>query len=356
MKCEQCRKTIQSEYLEVDGYLYHKECFICAKCNQLMGSSFRKHRGNFYHPHCYKEKVGLVCHACSKILEDKWVEDGGKRYHPQCVQKFCDICRQQIQGDYFKDKEGQYHESCYLNRKAPRCCVCEAPIKSKYILDKWGNKAHRRHNGRKINSCDYCSRIISNSSSNGGFKYGDGRHVCGICKLTSVEDNRRIHYSMMRVLKILSAAPAYFSGIPGGVPIKLVDRPTLTRLSGLRPDQGQGFTLSDITTRDGKRIKIKFQIFILNGMPQLQFESVLAHELLHVWLIQKEIKLPHIETEGFCNLGAELVYSSENSNFAQHLLQQLEQNPDRVYGGGYRKMKKRLKRIGWQRLKASFLN
>jgi hypothetical protein len=86
-------------------------------------------------------------------------------------------------------------------------------------------------------------------------------------------------------------------------------------------------------------------------MPRLEFEAVLAHELLHVWLLEKDIQLSKKETEGLCNLGSALVYQADNSKLAERLLEKMESSSDRLYGKGFRKMKDKLQRLGWKGLK-----
>lgn len=357
MRCKYCAKTVTGRYVKAEGYVFHPECFVCGKCKKAIEGPYQKIGRKFYHPACYKEKTGLVCGKCGKLLGDSWVVHKGKKYHEGCLELRCDICGRAITGEYTYDKNGKYHKDCFLNHKSPRCGVCDAPIVGRYVTDRWGNKAHMEHNGEKTAVCDYCSRVISFSTSNGGYNYSDGRVVCGICKFTAVEDERRVRSSLSRVLKLLAAAPAGFDGIPGDIPVQLVDRYTLKRLGGaVLPEGGRGLTLSNITYQDKQRVKVEYRIYILSGIPQLNFEGVLAHELLHVWLIEKDIRLSQKEAEGFCNLGAALVYRADDSAFGRFLLEQMEESPDRMYGKGYRKMNDRLRRLGWKRLKESFFS
>ncbi|MCP5103463.1 MAG: protein DA1 [bacterium] len=354
MSCKHCGKSITGEYVKAEGYAFHPGCFVCGKCDKTISGSYQKVGRKFYHPVCYKEKTGLVCRKCGNVLDDTWVEHKGKKYHSQCLQLRCDICGKAITGEYSYDKNGKYHKNCFLNHKSPRCDVCDSPIVGKYMIDSWGHKAHFNHNREKTTICEYCARIISYSTSNGGYNYSDGRVVCGICKLTAVEEERRIRQSLLRVSVLLAAQPAGLDGIPGDIPIQLVDRYTLKRLGGSHlPGNGQGLTLSNITLEDKKRVKVEYHIYILSGIPQLNFDAVLAHELLHVWLIERDIKLSQKEAEGFCNLGSALVYQADDSKFARVLLERMESSPDRMYGKGYRQMKDRLRRLGWKRLKES---
>ena len=53
--------------------------------------------------------------------------------------------------------------------------------------------------------------------------------------------------------------------------------------------------------------------------------------------------------EGFCNLGSRAVYMTETADaaLAGVLLQQMESDPDPVYGDGYRQMKDIMEQQGW---------
>ncbi len=342
--------------MSAEGYAYHPECFVCAKCGKKISGGFQSHKGNVYHGTCYKEKLGYFCASCGKLLRDAWIVHEGKKYHSDCLNLYCVICGQSISGEYTYDEKGNYHKSCFINARSPRCSVCEQPIVGEYLKDPWGHISHMAHGNHKTRTCDYCTRIVSNHTSNGGTAYNDGRIVCGVCQLTAVTTVSRIIESQKRVLKLLASTPASFTDIPHKVPVQLVDRTTLNRLAGRKlSDHGQGLTNSKVITQGNKRIKIEHHVYILYGMPQLAFEGVLAHELLHVWLNEHNIKMSEKETEGFCNLGQAMVYEKDNSKLAQSFLEQLENSDDRIYGKGYRKMKKQLQRYGWTRLKRLLL-
>ncbi len=352
MKCLACGKPVTGEYVVVDRHAFHTHCFSCRKCGEAISGHYQEHKGYFYHSACYKAKMKLICSSCGKILDDSWVEHEGKKYHQQCLHIQCDICGSPITGTYTYDEGGKYHRQCFLSRKAPRCCACDEPIVGKYLEDQWGNRSHLSHAMVKAQTCDYCSRIISFSTSNGGYHYSDGRVVCGICKLTVVDDERRVKDSYHRVLNLLATSPAAIDDIPKSLPLQLVDRKALKRKKAVRvSEHAEGITQTRETFRDRRRVHSDYQIFLLHGMPRLEFEAVLAHELLHVWLIENGIKMSPKDTEGFCDLGAAMVYKAENSRMSKILLKRMEERTDRIYGKGYRKMNRKLKNMGWSSFK-----
>ena len=111
-----------------------------------------------------------------------------------------------------------------------------------------------------------------------------------------------------------------------------------------------GYTKTIVKRENKKVISIEHSIFILDRLPRLKFEGVLAHELIHVWLNAREIKMPLKDIEGFCNLGAALIYQKDGTANGSSYLKSMSEDSDPVYGDGYRKMSRKLQNIGWKAL------
>ena len=79
----------------------------------------------------------------------------------------------------------------------------------------------------------------------------------------------------------------------------------------------------------------------------IEFEAVLAHELLHVWIYRNHITLQTDIAEGLCNLGSALIYKNDGTYFSNIHLQAMEKDPHSIYGDGYRHMKIQLEKLGW---------
>ena len=79
------------------------------------------------------------------------------------------------------------------------------------------------------------------------------------------------------------------------------------------------------------------------GLPKIEFEAVLAHELLHVWINHNKIDLSFEEEEGFCNLGRYLIYNNDQTHFSNIHLKAMEKNQDidMIVCGGIRKQDKK---------------
>ncbi|MBF0106687.1 MAG: protein DA1 [Deltaproteobacteria bacterium] len=74
-------------------------------------------------------------------------------------------------------------------------------------------------------------------------------------------------------------------------------------------------TLFDKYKKTGQR----HQIFILYGLPKIEFAGVLAHEFIHVWQNENNFKLSPMHAEGLCNLASYWIYLEDSSDFAQYL-------------------------------------
>ena len=93
-----------------------------------------------------------------------------------------------------------------------------------------------------------------------------------------------------------------------------------------------------------------YEVNILWGLNQIEFEAVLAHELLHVWIDYNNLKINNDKLEGFCNLGSSLVYKSYDLKLADILQKSIEEDNDPTYGRGYVYMNFLLEHHGWNEL------
>ncbi|MBT3468390.1 MAG: protein DA1 [Opitutae bacterium] len=236
----------------------------------------------------------------------------------------------------------------------PKCVICVRPLDDIFLIDPWGNQFHERHD-TQTPICFSCGRVISKATSHGGRRLLDGRFICGICGQTSVSTGNQVRNARDSALKILSSIG--IRDFPREVGIRLVDRLELNKLTkGMSlHTQGEmrGLTKSVETLEGNRRVSTRHTIFLLQNLPALELQGILAHELMHVWLFEKNIKLSLREAEGFCNLGNYLVFSRNPSAMASYLLKKLETDKDPVYGEGFRLQKSKLNKLGWLRFLAN---
>jgi len=230
----------------------------------------------------------------------------------------------------------------------PNCTICLQPLQGEFSVDAWGNRFHSHHENEGV-FCFSCSRIISEGVTQGGYIYSDGRHLCSLCQTSVVKEDSVIQNSYRSVLNQLESVG--IQNIPRDLSIELVGLDQLNKNSGnLAHAKLKGFTKMELLNTSKNNQAYTYQMFLLNGLPKIEFEAVLAHELLHVWLHEQKAVLSLEKTEGFCNLGSLLIYENDGTQFSMIHLQAMEKEPNPIYGVGYRFMNSRLNELGWNKL------
>ena len=291
----------------------------------------------------------IRCSYCKENIKNQFIIINKIKYHKQCyknhIQPKCNICKKNIVGIYNIENGKKYHEQCYDNFLLPKCDICIKPIKNTYIVDKWNNKYHKSHKF-KLPNCDSCTRIICNNITKGGLKVSSERDVCNLCKPFLV-NKKKLVYNFARQVKN-ELKEVGIENLPKNIPIKLVQsRKELKKLSKIKHLNLSGYTKYEYESLNGRIIKKSYMIYILSNLHQTEFKSVLAHEFLHVYLFENNYQLSPEIREGFCNLGSELIYKNDNSKYSTLKLENMKNNPDPVYGLGFKKMSKLLEQNGW---------
>ena len=234
-----------------------------------------------------------------------------------------------------------------LKIKSITCIVCKQPIVGEYTIDSWGNAAHKNHNSKKTEFCNSCFRIIEESPIFKSKTLLDGRKLCFQCSLTKVENLTVAQKSFRDIKEIYSKFNLL--NIPDTVKLQLVSLTEMKRIAKTTSNFTRGLTATQYTALLNQR-KFSHNIYVLIGLPKLEFDAVLAHEMLHVFLTENNITLPYHKMEGFCNLGSYLIYARDKSKHGQVMLAHMEKNPDHAYGVTFREMKSILLKFGWREL------
>ena len=311
--CAHCGNPIRSgNYAMVDGKAYHPEHFLCAYCGKPIGESqFYRDNGNYYHPDHYAQHIAPRCEFCGEPIIGEYVKSEGKTYH--------------------KDHYNKY--------VALKCSFCGLVINGDYTKTFWGESYHKYHNGKAV-KCDYCSRYISDAGTGGGVKYNDGRNICGICLSTVITDYAVAKHIFNEVKKELRSYGININW--NDIGFYLVDRNYISQLSNENRviEQQTGFTYHRFETLNGQIHSRKFDVYILSGMPEINFISTAAHELMHVWLyLNASFDMDKSLSEGSANYASYLVLRNRRVDRARFLIENLESDRDPVYGGGYRRVK-----------------
>ena len=224
------------------------------------------------------------------------------------------------------------------------CTICSEPLQNEFLIDAWGNPFHPKHQKEGI-FCNSCSRIISQKVTKGGYRYNDERHICSLCQITVVQNESEMKSSYLSVLSQLDSIG--INTLPNKINIELINLIELNNKTGYQNHGNiKGYTFIDKSNIH----KLTYTVFILFGLPKVEFEAVLAHELLHVWIEFNGVNLKPLIKEGFCNLGSFLIYYNDNTKFSKIHLDAMDNDIHPIYGDGYRKMKNNLDLIGWTSL------
>lgn len=184
-----------------------------------------------------------------------------------------------------------------------------------------------------------------------GYKLEDGRHICGECYKTAVNDmdeavkifkdvrkkmadrlglstSHRIKLRMVDMQAMQRRSPGYTHGIELGLfmfeaTVKTTVKNRLT-LTGNKQET------------ETYRENVSYSIFFLNNTPRKKLIEVFAHELGHDYMQEYYPNVLSIKfKEGFCELCAFLI----NKIYGQpEMNRRIINNPDLTYGGGFRIM------------------
>jgi hypothetical protein len=313
IRCFACKGEIRSAYIVVEGNYYHAAHFVCKKCGRQIQGSYQKLFDNYYHPECYEKETAVKCDFCDRIITGEIITHDQKFYHPECYKKFI----------------------------VPKCSVCMKPLEGEYKIDVYGNKFHSFHVG-VLDQCEICSRIISSSLTNGGRYYEDGRHICNLCYEKAVFSQSVVKELLSKVIDKLNEMGISLN--KNNISVQAVDKNELKRISGIdKINWLEGFiseSQTDFVNMKKKKTIYNHKIYVLNGLPSLNLEVILAHELMHAWAAENTnvIQPPDVR-EGSCNFISYQYLLSSIDPDVKYLIISMDRNPDPVYGTGFQKIK-----------------
>lgn len=308
--CNFCREPIKSQYVEFDGKFYHPIHFLCDNCSRVIGTE----------PYYIKDNH-KYCNKC--YLEE---------FAPKCA-----YCGDPVEGEYIIYNGKEYHKFCYEFKVALRCALCGEVIQGEYLVDYWGNHYHKDHE-TDHHQCEYCGRFISEAITGGGTQYADGRHICNICAKSTVTKNRHALRLLEEVRDKLAIEGIY---VTDKIILNLVGRNKLKKLTDNRMADPAGFTKYEWKSLLSATISSQAYIYILDGLPEIEFIATAAHEIMHVWQYAdgKKNNLPAL-CEGSCNYATYLVLQHYPADETAYKLENMEDDPHEYYGEGYRRVKK----------------
>ena len=319
--CKACGRPILGGYLDALGVMWHPEHFVCAGCGRpITDASFQEHQGAPYHDACYLNQVAPRCAYCGKPLTGQYLVHDGKTYH----------------------------QECYRDRVVPRCAYCGRPLMGEYLVDHWGTKYCKEHQGQ-YPSCSFCGRLVPTEQQE--HRSGSDQDVrCPICRATAVETIEQAQPVFRKLIQWVNSQGLMYNNLH--LHLELCDRVKLAVLLQNRAEpHSLGVTSSSTYTQNGQVTHTQVDgIAVLRGMPSTLFQGVTIHELGHAWLAVHAIRpLPLWAEEGFCELLSYRYYMELATDEGCYHAKNIEQNPNPVYGNGFRRIRAQADAMGFQR-------
>ncbi len=262
----------------------------------------------------------------------------------------CGACNQPVTTRSKKVGKSSYHLACF------QCAACSKSFRGgdRFQLDQWGTLAHVTHVTQMFD-CGSCGRLFPRRGASRDQIYPDNRVACRVCRDDAILDLEELKSLRNEVTVILESVGIARPG--GAVELKLVSKRELDNEAKRIHVGGnlKGLTVSrfrTVSSKKGSETTFFHAVYVLFGLPKSEIRSVIAHELMHVWLNERQVEAPADVIEGFCNLGSDHVLRQDTTRVAWILMDNMKTNPSPAYGGGYRKMIARLGQVGWPRILA----
>lgn len=164
--------------------------------------------------------------------------------------------------------------------------------------------------------------------------------LCRRCAATSVRTQADVKRMLPRIkrqlvaLGIRTVSPVQVKLIPPG------------KLHGIAGDHALGVTVSQ-----GEKV---IDLLILQDLPLLKFGTTVTHETMHSFMTQNGFgRIPAHIAEGLCQLLAYAWVIRQDGMLATAERKQIEDNPDPVYGDGFRQAYEAVRRAGVKRTLAT---
>ncbi len=200
--------------------------------------------------------------------------------------------------------------------------------------------------------CSSCSSIMAKESQ---YALPDGRYLCSVCRAQVIsQPDQILKIKKLVINRLIDEGVRFQEKRLESVPIEIVNVNRLAQLRNQPPSitqKGLTLTRSEMTLGGklfGSTPKMSHHIYILDNLIKIEFAGTLAHEIMHVWQNENQIKLAAPQCEGLCNLGSWLAYNTIKSSKTPYFLKVMQENPDPVYGDGFRHVYSKYQQVGWE--------
>lgn len=303
---------------------------------------------------------------------------------PLCLTALdCSVCNRRISGEYLKNQQGDaFCSKRCIATTFPKCTQCRRAcekgaytLMEKVFCSQACVKKHFRcasclagmdnivtmHTcwGENILICQKCSKgppCYYCSIPGASVRLRDNRRICRKCRSTVVSNPDEVRKIFNQIRRNL--AQWYGFDRMHVIQFRIVSIDQLTKLTGsiYRPENGRQMALMRYRSETIRKVdrlgnvkqeipgKETCQIYVVYNVPKDMLIDALVHELTHDHLRHNVGKVKNLANEeGFCELVASL-YNAKIGN--GYLNKRKLKNPDKIYGDGFRKMRRIFLRNG----------
>lgn len=215
-----------------------------------------------------------------------------------------------------------------------RCSVGLETIEGSYYTNFFGDTFCTNHL-KSLHFCFSCHRPIARNTTHGGVRYPDNRTTCNICLRSVVNTVDMAREIAENVRAVMDDYGINLYGIK--FPLYLVN---LYQMNQLTNTNSVGLTCKRWIMRGNRIIGRKIdKVLILDGLSELYYSSVIAHEFMHVFLFMKHFpRLNPIVEEGVAELSTYLWLKKQKpSDTVNYRMKYLFNNSNPIYCQGFKK-------------------
>ena len=228
-----------------------------------------------------------------------------------------------------------------------KCFYCGDRLVFTHYKDIYGQHCCKSHVDDE-NTVGYCMECLKLTKTAGNI-IPDGRLICPDCLKIAVSPKRPFDWILKQVVARLHDA--------GFTDLRVDDitiwTATSQEMAAYKKSQVSVFNEGFCSLQQNGKIKI----YVQSHHTKIHFAGVLAHELVHSWCFKHGLlSIPDQIAEGICNLASYYVYHTIDFPLARIYEQQLLQDPDPVYGEGFRAMFDIYKEHGWDAVRQIAVN
>lgn len=221
-----------------------------------------------------------------------------------------------------------------------RCTLCGRPPSGLMSVSLPGELTCAEH--PTIGRCVFCAWPHADADPSGWRGFGASRLRCPTCLVDAVETQQAARTR-------LPAIRADMAAIGVRLPVRVLVRLVAPDELGHSAQTAAGQMVLGVTEHlsSGGRPPEVVEIRIARGQPPLQFGWSVAHEIGHAWITQHSERRPELSVEeGFCELFAHAWLKRQQGRVSEELRRRLRENPDPIYGEGFRTVHAAARRHG----------